>query len=380
MAVPTVVPIAVRNELGSTNSAPSYAGSVDIATRHVAPSGGDRESNPGSMEGVWRSVAPEQVSVESSDLFSEAWRPGTKKSYISSWNQWDRWCSERGLDPVQASLASVIDFITKLYNKGLAYRTINTYRSAISTFHDLIDGFKVGQHPMIKTQMRAIFNKRTPQPRYLGTWDVNVVLSYIADLSKTDLSDKDLTLKLTMLLALTSRGRSSEIHALCVSRMSHFGNHVKFVLNRPSKTTKVGQDLPVITFFTFGPDSKLCVINCLDIYLKRTEAWRACNDGYSRDQLLLSFKKPHRPVVSCSVARWLKGFMSQAGINTAIFKAHSTRSAAVSKAKNAGVSTNDIMKQANWSKASTFHRFYNRSRDTDRAPCEGVFQSRVLST
>lgn len=44
----------------------------------------------------------------------------------------------------------------------------------------------------------------------------------------------------------------------------------------------------------------------------------------------------------------------------AIFSAHSTRSAAVSKAKAVGVSTADILKAADWGSASTFSRFYHR--------------------
>ena len=50
--------------------------------------------------------------------------------------------------------------------------------------------------------------------------------------------------------------------------------------------------------------------------------------------------------------------MSKAGIDTSIFKAHSTRSASSSKAKIQGISTAQI---ANWARAATFQRFYNRS-------------------
>ena len=52
--------------------------------------------------------------------------------------------------------------------------------------------------------------------------------------------------------------------------------------------------------------------------------------------------------------------MSSAGIDTKVFSAHSTRGAATSKAKSAGVSTGDILKAANWSTTSTFCRFYHR--------------------
>ena len=52
--------------------------------------------------------------------------------------------------------------------------------------------------------------------------------------------------------------------------------------------------------------------------------------------------------------------MTAAGIDTDKYKAHSTRSAATSKAKAVGLSVSDIIAQANWSRASTFSRFYDR--------------------
>ena len=50
--------------------------------------------------------------------------------------------------------------------------------------------------------------------------------------------------------------------------------------------------------------------------------------------------------------------LSLAGIDTSSFKAHSVRSASVSAAASAGVSTNQIMEAADWSSESVFRRFY----------------------
>ena len=46
-----------------------------------------------------------------------------------------------------------------------------------------------------------------------------------------------------------------------------------------------------------------------------------------------------------------------------IHKGHSTRSAAASAAKLKGVTTSDILKVADWSKETTFTRFYYRPLD-----------------
>ena len=50
--------------------------------------------------------------------------------------------------------------------------------------------------------------------------------------------------------------------------------------------------------------------------------------------------------------------MKLSGIDTEKYKAHSLRSAAVSKASQVGMSVEQILEKANWSKATTFHRFY----------------------
>jgi hypothetical protein len=60
------------------------------------------------------------------------------------------------------------------------------------------------------------------------------------------------------------------------------------------------------------------------------------------------------------IARWLKELLHDAGIDTDAFKAHSTRSAASSAAKSAGMTTADLLKLAGWSRTSTFERFYHK--------------------
>lgn len=95
----------------------------------------------------------------------------------------------------------------------------------------------------------------------------------------------------------------------------------------------------------FDTDS-LCVVKCIRSYVERTSSFREISDNIDRCWLLWSFVKPHHPVTTSSVLRWLKTIMTEAGINTNQFKAHSTRSASVSKAYFAGVSVSDIMQKA----------------------------------
>ena len=82
--------------------------------------------------------------------------------------------------------------------------------------------------------------------------------------------------------------------------------------------------------------------------------------GEGENHLFIAVRKPHRPVTSTTIGHCLKKVLQQSGIDTSIFTAHSTRGAATSKARVAGVSIPDILKIADWSSASTFTRFYHR--------------------
>ena len=96
--------------------------------------------------------------------------------------------------------------------------------------------------------------------------------------------------------------------------------------------------------------------------------------SYSKDRNVNGIK-PHGPVVACSIARWLKLLMAASGIDTSVYKAHSTQSASVSKAKSQGLSVDQILQRANWSQANTFYKFYDKKVQLDNA-----FQDAVLTS
>lgn len=77
--------------------------------------------------------------------------------------------------------------------------------------------------------MTGIFNKRPPRPKYSCIWDVETVLQYFGSLPNNQLlSDKLLTLKLTMLLELTAASRASEITGLSIDNMQRLSDAYVF--------------------------------------------------------------------------------------------------------------------------------------------------------
>ena len=270
-------------------------------------------------------------------------------------------------------MASIADYLTELFKKGRSYHTVNIHRSAISAFHRPIDGVKVGPHDLVCRVLNACFNAKPPQPRYVVTWDVDKVLSYIHSLGEnSSLSNKCLTLKLSMLLALASAGRSSDLRALDIRYMTINDNSITFELGVLTKSRRKGQPPIKLTFDRFDSDPLVCVVSTISCYLDRSKAWRA---GADKTQLHLSYIRPHTEVVPCTIAGWLVELMKQSGIDTSEFRAHSTRGASTSKAKAKGLSCQEILAMANWKKESTFRRHYLREIASESA---GSFQAVVL--
>lgn len=251
----------------------------------------------------------------------------------------------------------VIDFLTDEFQAGRQYSTLNSYRSALSSTLPPLEGFAIGQHPLVVKLLQGMFNSRPPQPRYTSIWQVRDVLDHI----KGHLHDngslplRDLTRKLVTLLALATASRASDLHLLDIRFMTFYENRVEFTLAGLTKTRRSGPP-KVSSIRTFPSDPGLCPVKALREYLNKTSSLRHPNP----QRLLISWRKPYKPVSSSTVARWIKSVLKESGIDVGVFKAHSTRAAATSAARARGASVADVMKMAGWSRASTFETYYHK--------------------
>ena len=178
---------------------------VEVASRGNLSAINNRAISVSRMETLRQRLKTEGFSEESADLLLESRRAGTQVAYIGPWKKWCGWCSKRKINPLQATVGQLAGFLARQLKRGLEYSTINTYRSAISAFHPSIAGIPVGQHPRIKQLLKGVFNRNPPAPKYLVTWNVDIVLKYLKNMGpNTRLNIKQLSLKLAMLMALTS--------------------------------------------------------------------------------------------------------------------------------------------------------------------------------
>jgi hypothetical protein len=122
------------------------------------------------------------------------------------------------------------------------------------------------------------------------------------------------------------------------------------------KTSKINRKQPRIVIERFQEDVQLCVWTTFQEYLNKTRPLRG-----QVSKLFISYVKPYKPITKQTFARWIKQTMTEAGVDTSHFKAHSTRAAATSKAFQKDIPLDTILAAANWSRASTFYKFYNKT-------------------
>lgn len=248
----------------------------------------------------------------------------------------------------------------------MSFSSLGTYRSALSTLLPLMDGVSIGQHALVTRFFRGIRHLRPPAPKYNEIWDSDIVVTFLKNWKEEDL--KTLTLKLTMLLALTSGQRAQTLSKLKIGDLELTTTKAEFRVSEALKTKVKGT--AVVSFLKY-PERELCVVRLIDTYMQRTKDIR---DG--ENQLLISFQKPHKAVSVDTVRRYLLTVLELSGIDTSIYKPHSTRAAATSKAKAKNVPIDTILQAGMWTRESTFSKFYDRPIVTQRI--EGEFLEAVL--
>ena len=110
---------------------------------------------------------------------------------------------------------NVLDVLSKLFSDGHSYSQINTASSALSSIIS-INKVPCGKDPDVKRFMKDIFELRPIFPKYHIIWDVKKVINYFRNLPViSDLTLKELSLKLAMLLCLVLGGqRMQTIHLI----------------------------------------------------------------------------------------------------------------------------------------------------------------------
>ena len=179
-----------------------------------------------------------------------SWKPKTNSKYRSSFARWAGWHKQRSRNPLNGPVSNVVNFLDELFSKGYQYQSLNSYRSVISSAYERIDGISVGQHPLVTHVLKGAYQSRPPLPHYSA---FGMVIQYLRSLGSNEgLSLRLLTLKTTMLMALTRPSRSADLSGLDIHTRSYVSNRVTFRATHLSKQSRSSKPLSDFFFPAFN--------------------------------------------------------------------------------------------------------------------------------
>ena len=288
--------------LGIATMVPNNPGDVRGLPKDLAGKGGPshtpnrsglhnepRGTGTSGMAHIRESFESRGISSEASALLLASWRPKTQSNYDSLFSKWSRWCSQRDRNPIEGPVEDIANFLADLFKEGYRYRSLNSYRSAISALHSKVDGYSTGQHLLITRMLKGVFTERPPIEKYSAFWDVGVVLRYLKGLGTNDtLSLRLLTMKLVMLMVLTRPARSVDLSKLDIGARSFSQAGVTFKSLHLSKQSRASKPLADFFYPKYSEDQTICPVITLQAYEARTLEFRAWLTG-NRESLCCSY-------------------------------------------------------------------------------------------
>ncbi len=125
------------------------------------------------------------------------------------------------IDPVNCPVGPVLEFLQERLTAGAAATNLRVYIAAIAARREL-DEIPLGRHRMVSAFMRGVRQLRPVRPTAVPSWDISIILEGLVTApfeSLESTSERILTLKVTLFLALTSLKRVGDLQALSVSEM-----------------------------------------------------------------------------------------------------------------------------------------------------------------
>ena len=307
------------------------------------------------------------LSSEAGAIFIANWKASTIKQYNTHLPKWEIFCVERSLDPLEISEINLLNFLAWRKSTGLGKSSLTTAKAAVVNLWIIVEGVKF-ESPRLSLFMKGVSQLQPVRKKVGGIWDPTTVLDLFRRWpDNSELSLMDLSRKCVMLIALTTAQRTQTLQVLSIADMTVTKHAVAFTISSRLKQTLGDRHTPLLYLPKFG-EKKLCVWRCVLAYFMRTNHLR------NTKKLFITTTSPFGPVTTTTVSRWLRTVLAEAGVNTSVYKAHSTRSAASSKAR-LFLSIEKVMEAADWKSEQVFAKHYCRE-----VSARGEFAAAVMSS
>ena len=120
--------------------------------------------------------------MEAKQVISASWASSTKASYDGYIKNWQTYCTERNMNPYEASFDSALEFLVVLHNKGAKYGSVAGARSALSSIIPTKNNITFGKDDTVSRALKGMFKIRPRLPRYVVVYDTDDVLDYMVSL------------------------------------------------------------------------------------------------------------------------------------------------------------------------------------------------------
>lgn len=179
------------------------------------------------------------------------------------WTKRSASCERHNVELLLPTVQQILQLLTEIYQANSRYWAPNTAWSALATVVTLPADIALGSHPLISRFSKGVFQTRPALPRYTQTWDVDIALKYLPNVTPvTQLSWKELSNKVTTLLLLLSRQWIQTIHLLNINSMKFTNSSITFHVNvneefKQSGLRKHWHDL---CFKAYAPIRRVCIV------------------------------------------------------------------------------------------------------------------------
>ncbi|XP_068250378.1 uncharacterized protein [Palaemon carinicauda] len=318
-------------------------------------------------------------------------RKSSTAVYQSKWTLFVKWCKDKKIEPLEASVPIIADFMVHLRDKlAISVPAIKGVRAALGQVF-LLKGIDLGSSRHISMLIKAFEQSCPPSAPRIPSWDLARVLDMLRKPPfepLKDIVDKNLTFKAVFLLALASAKRVGELHGLSYDVEHSRGWKeitFKFVPSFVAKTQNPSVWEPRFESFTIPAipnegiqeDLKLCPVRVIRKYLKRT-----ANLHPSIKNLFVSWGKSKKNISKNTVSFWLRQVIMQAYSKEGLSapgkpKAHDVRGMSTSLAFEKNMSVAQVLRAGTWSNQSTFTDHY--LKECTRKSLDGFSIGPVIS-
>ena len=295
-----------------------------------------------------KSGTPEAISESAGRILQAAWRPSTHSKYANNQRKWQDFCDSRKINPFQANIGQILDFLSYFFDLGHSYKTITGYTTTIKKFIALDSRDQI----LLKRFMKGVYNLRPPKKRHMATWDITIVLNHLRNMNIN--TTMTISKKLATLYMILAGTRVNSLFHLKITNMYLTDDECSFTFDQVIKHSRPGFNTQPLIFRAFPQDIQLCPVYHTKLYL--TYRLNVCSDlGFFATTI-----QPYHAASTATISRWIKETLGEAGINTGKFTAHSCRSASTTAAEFLGIDIITIRKAAGWSQENTFIRHYRK--------------------